>query len=376
MINSKALVDRLQKKDANNNPLTAVGQIRELVAYIGENFQDNDHDKEKLKEVIYTGKQMVIDTIMKDQAKYKLDAQKFVNDKSIVNPYHEQHNAALSFFINDPISSVANGFMGMANEAENDPDYESEAGEIEKSKNIAKILKEKEEDYEELAENRNDILNEKVYLMKNMKGYNVDDPIKAVLNNTKGNIFERMFGKTSKEWKDFSKALDERQKGLTTREDVDETAKAYLMHKIPGYNGEGLPKVEDIQNLSGTAKLRAQLCLGALQANMEARAYEEKVNAIEANAKTNAIIYMSSPIQSQAQQPEEEELSVDQNLEDSNEVQRVEIMHNKYDDDDLDVSKESAIDDSSILDDSKEEPQEYNDFEVVKYNKLDDLSLE
>ena len=361
MINAKTLVSRLQRKDENGKTLNATGQIREMLSYIYENYRDNNHDKEKLKEVIYAGKQMVIDTIMKDQAKYNLDSQTFVPNQN--GNSNETSNATLSYFINDPISTLSMAFKRNSQEVEN---HGGDAEDIARTKNLSDVIRSQEDNYLEFAENRNDIMNESIYLMKNINGSNVDKPIQAALNRAKGNIFERMLGKTSQEWKDFKASLEERQQGFTTREDVDSTAKAYLMHKIPGYNGEGLPKEEDIQRLSGTAKLRAQLCLNTLKANEDARSYEQKVQEVEGNAKTNAIIYATSPIQVQ-QQVQEESVSVEQSIENN----QNQVVNNVP----VQEEKEGAIENASVLEDSHPSFSEDNLDESLE-NSKDDIALE
>ncbi len=156
-----------------------------------------------------------------------------------------------------------------------------------------------------------------------------------------------MFNTTSKEYKAFADALKKRNDCQTTRDRVEDTAIDYLKHKIPGYNGEGLPNLEDIEKLSGVGKDRAMLAYNSLVSIRDSETYEGRSQLLEQNAQRNINNFY---------EPEKVNAFID-----------VEVSKEN--------NKEMAIKDISELEDNKKEV-DINDIQEDKNVKMDDLSLD
>ena len=154
-------------------------------------------------------------------------------------------------------------------------------------------MKGKEISYSAYEAARSSIMNDKL----NLEGYLKDsfadrpNPIGDAFNACKPGFFERIFRRTSREYKNFKATFTARQNGAASRDEVDNAARAYLMHKIPGYDGKGLPTVEQMTALTGTSANRAALCYKTLQASQKSRGYEAKLNIVQGVAKQNVDNY-------------------------------------------------------------------------------------
>ena len=123
--------------------------------------------------------------------------------------------------------------------------------------------------------------------LENMFPNESDYPLQDARNEIKAGFFEKVFFRTSREFKNFERIFNAREKGNATRDQLDNAAKAYLMHKIPGYDGEGIPTVQQLNALTGKSKDRAMFCIKTLMANEESREYEEKLNSIMGAVDSN-----------------------------------------------------------------------------------------
>lgn len=215
--------------------------------------------------------------------------------------------------------------------------------------NLAGLLVEMEgENYNTYVYEEGKLANDKINLMKRLPEFKAKNPIQEALNkcNKKG-FFEKMFNTTSKEYKAFADALKKRNDCQTTRDRVEDTAIDYLKHKIPGYNGEGLPNLEDIEKLSGVGKDRAMLAYNSLASIRDSETYEGRSQLLEQNAQRNINNFY---------EPEKVNAFID-----------VEVSKEN--------NKEMAIKDISELEDNKIEIDK-NDIQEDKNLKMDNLSLD
>ena len=115
--------------------------------------------------------------------------------------------------------------------------------------------------------------------------------LEEMLERHKGGFWERWRNKTSQEFVQLRETLREfNDPESTVHGDLDaleRDTKAYLTHKIPGYDPDQLPTQAQINSLSGTAKARAQFCLDILKTVREQR-----------NLATSEEIYQNNPIES------------------------------------------------------------------------------
>ena len=117
-----------------------------------------------------------------------------------------------------------------------------------------------------------------------------DTPIKSELKRQKANFFEKVLGKTSKEYKAFRKMYKKhfRNPDSPLFGDVHvlkDVAMAYLKHKFPNLEEGKLPTMEQIEALSGKGKARASFCLKIVNAVNEKEALEDKLRDLEQKAK-------------------------------------------------------------------------------------------
>ena len=99
-----------------------------------------------------------------------------------------------------------------------------------------------------------------------------------ILEPHKGGFFERWRKKTSPEYLQFKETFENINNPESTYfgdlDALERDTKAYLVHKIPGYDPNKLPTEAQINALSGTGKGRAKLCLNVLKAITEQRQIE------------------------------------------------------------------------------------------------------
>ena len=98
---------------------------------------------------------------------------------------------------------------------------------------------------------------------------------KDILEPHKGGFFERWRKKTSPEYLKFKDTFENynnpESECFGDLDALERDTKAYLVHKIPGYDPDTMPTQEQINRLSGTGKGRAQLCFNVLKT-----VYEQK----------------------------------------------------------------------------------------------------
>ena len=464
MIKTKELLDLLKERNEDGSLKDAWQQMQTMHGYLLENFENNDHDKALLNEVVFATRKEVINTIARQQKNKKLDDHEFVRYNYDNPEESEAHNATLSAFIDDPMGEVGKSFKNIADMLDNDieeskaevapqlektkiyakvkqkelelaeenlanakteeekavaqeklaeaqqimqstneimAEYQAQLDEIDAQMNvdtnkirvIGEVCESKVEKYNELVQNDAGALSDNINLLGDFNGYESDRPVIEYLDDSKGGFWERRLGRTSKEWKTFDKVMRERVDGKSAREEVDNAAKAYLMHKIPGYKGEGLPKREDIENLSGVGQRRAIIAYNTLIANQKSRDYEEKEADIAMQAKQNNFINESAKQEAEAKSDEvsididnvmgkhdkllEENPMMDTSIS-SKEPEpmdaydkyhdKIEAVFDMIEKEQLDISKED-------LEDSKQEIN-YDDIDVEENKAIDDISME
>jgi hypothetical protein len=92
--------------------------------------------------------------------------------------------------------------------------------------------------------------------------------ISDAIKNNKGGFFENLFGTTSKEYKAFSKGLDEMMKDGVEKGDLDglrDKADDYLLHKLKSYDSiNNTYDEKEFEKLDATGKGRVLLCLNVI----------------------------------------------------------------------------------------------------------------
>ena len=323
-----------------NNPDELVKHPMEkmqiLVNYIAENMENNETDQEALNDVIFAAKKNIAETIinLEEEEGLSVEQNKQLHFDTENLDDNNMGTTMTSMFLLAPETITRNLTEGNLQDgpedAQSEESEEERAEKKEKLKNAFKLLQGKEASYaayeQQYAEAKTDML-----FLENMFPNESDYPLKDARNEIKPGFFERVFNRTSREFKEFERTFNAREKGNATRDELDNAAKAYLMHKIPGYDGEGIPTVQQLNALTGKSKDRAMFCIKTLMANEESREYEGKYRALMNVARNNINEYgadtlrvlkesNSNPIQDVDaylagqvnQQPQQEEQQVNQ----------------------------------------------------------------
>ena len=266
MININELIEVVSQKNDEGEFFTPVEQMLLMQTYLAENLEDTEHDKELVLDAIYAGRQQICENIIRLQDEKDLFKNEFQPESDKDEWPDENINVMLSKFIKEPVSALKdnlNLYQTIANvEVENGSNVDR--NKVEKATAAANILQGKE------AEARN-----------------FGKDLNAELNKCKGSFWERVFKTTSKEYKEFEQALKDRSVNECTKDTVMNKAVAYLMHKIPGYDGEGLPKESDIMQLTGAGKERALLAYRTLIRESASNIYSQKIGDLEREAEQN-----------------------------------------------------------------------------------------
>jgi len=301
MLKTQEILNRLgATRNATNHPYE---KLQILVDYIAEKMDGNANDEEKLYEVVFAAKKNIAETILHSQSENKIKHTSKELCSRVKDVDQKTANTMMSMFLLSPETTTK--MMTQAQIEEPDPksdvkltEEEAQYQQKRKEEQLAKynaalkLLSGKELSYAAYESARGDILNDKLnlmgYLQEDLPG---DDPIGEAVETCKPGFFERMFRRTSKEYKNFISTFEARQHGGASRDQVDNAAKAYLKHKIPDWDGKGFPTDAQMARLSGTSKNRAVLCYRTLQANKKSRGYEERLATIQGVADQNLVDY-------------------------------------------------------------------------------------
>ena len=166
----------------------------------------------------------------------------------------------------------------------------------EKQKALKRGDNEKAEQYQRVAEaiheRRHSYTNYEVFRSERKNDmmhidalYNGERAVDKAFKNNKAGFIEKWMGWTSRQYKEFEQAFSEyrndKEEGANydtdiSRKTVQTKATNYLVYKLKGYDGKGLPKLEDINRLKGKAKNRAMFCYNVLKSTMQSDEFERK----------------------------------------------------------------------------------------------------
>lgn len=292
MLNTQDLLDRLgATRNAKMHPLA---KIQETVDYIAENMEGNENDEQKIFEIVFAARKNIAETVLHGQTENRLPhtAKELVPRSDEIDV--KTGNTIMSMFLLSPETILKVQTEGQLVEDGNEQEAKDPAAaqtEADKKKKYAaalKLLSGKEISFAAYDSARGEIMNDKLnvigYLKEDLPG---EDPIADAFNACKPGFAEKWLRRTSREYTNFKNTFEARMNGAATRDELDNAAKAYLMRKIPGYNGEGLPKMSDIARLGRKSRNRALLCFRTLQASTKSRGYEKRLVTIQGVSEQN-----------------------------------------------------------------------------------------
>ena len=224
-------------------------------------------------ELLYKMKERVTYLVLKDNMELSVDYPSVFLKKFLNNP-----TEAFVDYYDSKVDNYRAGKMKdpVLDKVEDKNDVDRLIRQANAKKVNAAIAKEK---YDELSEGKVDRWKEyqdfkSRWFLNHFKANYDNLTIKATLEKNKGGFFENFFGTTSKEYKAFSKGLEDMIEDGVGKGDFDGLKKLtqnYLVHKLKHYdvflNGYD---DREIEKLDSTSRGRVMLCLSVLQSIHEA----------------------------------------------------------------------------------------------------------
>lgn len=266
-----------------NSSESPTERLNNFVNYLADNYSANENGDVSLEEAVFIARKQIGEVVVDRREKKGLNVMDG-NLLSNADVYGTKGNWTLGFFLRYPRDAV----QYLAVQAKQQALRNGDQVAANKFGALAEGIHGKRHDYDVLnvfnGKRTNDMVNIERRYIDGEAGVN------AAFNRNKAGFFDRMFGRTSRQYKDFEKEFKAYQEGsrgengansrAANRESVERTAKAYLQHKIPGWNGEGLPTMEQINALSGKSRNRAMFCFNVLNATKDSRENEQKLNGL------------------------------------------------------------------------------------------------
>lgn len=245
-------------------------KINILVEYIAEHADGTNQDEQAFEEVIFAAKKNIAETI--------------ANAGGLEQACSENDKVKVSMFLLAPetvATNIAREKLAEASTAEK-PNADKQT----KYTRALNLLRGKEITYTSFESVHSEVMNDMLNLSARLQEFDGDQPIKDAFEtaNKKG-FFERIFRRTSREYNNFKNTFERRMQGNASREDLDGTAKAYLMRKLRGYDGRGLPDAEAIARLPRRERNRALLCYKTLLASEASKEYEQRLGDLKNEAE-------------------------------------------------------------------------------------------
>ena len=265
-----------------SNPDSPATKLNDYINYLADNYSANENGGISLEESIYIARKQIGESIVYRREKEGVgegDGNLFSRDKT----YGAKGDWTVGFFLKNPRDAVQYLLVQGRQQALKNGDAEKAA----RFDAVAQNINGRRHAYDTFSAFNGKRANDMVNIERRYIGENAVD---AALNRNKAGFFDRIFRRTSRQYKDFEKAFKEYRTGSriedglnsrdANRESVERTAKAYLRYKIPGWNGEGLPTMEQINALSGKSKDRALLCFNTLSATKDSAKTEQKLQSL------------------------------------------------------------------------------------------------
>ena len=288
MYNTVEFLKRM-KENQNIHPME---KLERLVYFLTQNVNGNNYAH--LYRTLYAAQKSIYESIIQQ---HKLNHTKY-NSKDLVSSYstknedrktifvdQEEANKKIAMFLKAPdvyTKQLMHDYIAKQDELEKSGAHDKLYCEAErnKAKSVIRLLNEDDNLYDDYVNNSTEALNDGLnligYLRKDVTLKNDPEPLKSAINLCKPGFFEKLFRRTSNQYKNFEKAFNDRLGNNISREELENAAKAYLIHKIPSYNGEELPDPRIFERLDDKSRRRAILCYDVLLSTEKSRSYELK----------------------------------------------------------------------------------------------------
>ncbi len=265
-----------------SNPDSPANKLNAFVNYLADNYSANENGGISFEEAVFIARKQIGEAVIDKRDREGVgeqDGNLFSND----NTYGAKGNWTVGFFLRYPKDAVQYLLVQGKQQAIKNGDQQRAA----KFDAVAQNINYKRHEYDNFSFFKGKRANDMVNIERRYIGENAVD---EAFNRNKAGFFDRIFRRTSREYKDFEKEFKayregpQAEDGLNSRdanrESVERTAKAYLRHKIPGWNGKDLPTLEQINALSGKSRSRAMFCYNTLSATKDSAATEQKLKGL------------------------------------------------------------------------------------------------
>ena len=290
MIRRNELIDLLGTPVSN--PDSPTEQLKSFINYLADNYSANENGGIPIEEAIFIARKQIGEAVIDRREKQNIDARDG-NLLSNGQAYGLKGNWTMGFFLRHPRDAV----QFLAVQAKQEALRKGDQAAANKFGALAEGLHGKRQAYDVLKTFQGRRTNDMVNIERRYIGGG--DAVNAAFNRNKAGFFDRIFRRTSRQYKDFEKEFKAYREGSriengtntrdADRQSVERTAKAYLQHKIPDWNGEGLPTMEQINALSGKSKNRAMFCFNVLSATKDSEENEQKLTELVAAVEVQMV---------------------------------------------------------------------------------------
>ena len=281
MIRRNELIDLLGTPISN--PDSPTEQLKSFINYLADNYSANENGGIPIEEAIFIARKQIGEAVIDRREKQGIgerDGELLSNGQA----YGLKGNWTMGFFLRHPRDAV----QFLAVQAKQEALRKGDQAAANKFGALAEGLNSKRHAYDVLNTFQGRRTNDMVNIERRFIGGG--DAVNATFNRNKAGFFDRLFRRTSRQYKDFEKEFKAYREGSriengtntrdADRQSVERTAIAYLRHKIPGWDGEGLPTMEQINALSGKSRNRAMFCFNVLSATKDSAENEQKLNGL------------------------------------------------------------------------------------------------
>ena len=283
MLKLNEMVERLNK--ANSNPKNSTVKLKALIDYLAENYSANQNEianEVSLDEAIYVAKKNICEDVIQNRQERGIDKK---NPDLLCNygAYGDKGNWTMGFFMRSPRDAVQYLLVQEKQKALKRGDNEK----AEQYQRVAEAIHERRHSYTNYEVFRSERKNDMMHIDAL---YNGERAVDKAFKNNKAGFIEKWMGWTSRQYKEFEQAFSEyrndKEDGANydtdiSRQTLQTKAANYLVYKLKGYDGKGLPKLEDINRLKGKAKNRAMFCYNVLKSTMKSDEFERKNTALK-----------------------------------------------------------------------------------------------
>ena len=283
MLKLNELTERLNR--ANSNSKNPSVKLKALIDYLAENYSENSNeisDGVSLEEAIYVAKKNICEYVIHNRQERGID-EKSPDLLCNYGAYGDKGDWTMGFFMRSPRDAV----QYLSVQAKQNAIKNGDNAKAEQYQNLAAAVNGRRYNYENYEAFRSERKNDMMHIDAL---YNGERAVDKAFKNNKAGFVEKWMGWTSSQYKEFEQAFSEyrndKEDGANyetnvSRKTVQTKAANYLRYKLKGYDGKGLPKIEDINRLKGKAKNRAMFCYNVLKSTKESEVFEEKSTSLK-----------------------------------------------------------------------------------------------